>query len=135
MKNQILKLSLFSLITATLVAMPAVVRAEDKPVTPEPPATPAKIVRQTFHGKVDAVDAAKMTLTVGSLTLNVTSDTKISKHGKPATLSEIVVGDMVGGSSKKDEAGKLNATIIRVADTAKMPKKPKKADKPEAAPK
>lgn len=134
LKNKISKLLLFSL--AIAAALPAV-RAEDKPAKPAAPTAPAlppKITRQPFHGKVAAVDTAAMTLTVGTTIINVTSDTKLTKGGQPAMLSEIIVGETVGGLTQKDDAGKLNATVIRVGETAKATKKPKKADRPEAAP-
>lgn len=137
MKNKIFKLALFSLAIAALVALPAAVRAEDKPAKPAAPTAPAlppKVTRQPFHGNVSAVDTAVMTLTVGETVIHVTSETKLTKGGKPATLSEIAVGETVGGSAKKDDSGKLNATVVRVGETAKAPKKPKKADRPEAAP-
>jgi hypothetical protein len=75
------------------------------------------------------VDTAASTVTVGKLTINVTSETKITKDSHPATLSEIVVGGNVSGYYKKDDAGKLNATHINIGKTES--KKPKKADKPE----
>jgi hypothetical protein len=68
-----------------------------------------------------------MTVTVGQSTINVTSDTKITKDGKAATFSDITVGENVAGSYKKDDAGKLNATMIRIGE--KAPKGDKKKDK------
>lgn len=138
MKNQIFQFTLGGLIAATLIASPISLQAADKPAKPAaseaPIPPPPQIVRQPFRGKVESVDTAKMTLTVGSQVVHVTSETKISKAGKPATLSEIVVGDMVGGSAKKDEAGNLNAAIIRVGEIPKFPKQPKKADQPGQPP-
>ena len=58
-------------------------------------------------------DLDAMTVTVGTMVINVTSETKISKDGKPATLENIKVGDVVSGSYKKDDQGKLNASMIR----------------------
>ena len=134
MKKQAIKIALFSLVAAALVTVPFTSRAEDKPKTNAAPehAAPAakKNARLPFHGNVAAVDTAAMTLTVGTLVLNVTSETKISKEGKPATLSELTVGESVGGSYKKDEAGKLTAAIIHT--TEKAPKK-EKPTKPEPA--
>ena len=65
-----------------------------------------------FHGKLAAVDTKAMTLTVGKLTLQVTSDTKITKDGQPATLADGVVGEPVGGAYNKADDGKLNATVV-----------------------
>lgn len=138
MKKQIFQLTFGGLIAASLITAPASLQAADKPAKPgaseAPIPPPPQIVRQPFRGKVESVDTAKMTLTVGSQVVHVTSETKISKGGKPATLSEIAVGDLVGGSAKKDEAGNLNAAIIRVGEIPKFPKQPKKADQPGQPP-
>ena len=133
MKKQITKLALFSLIAAALVAVPAASRAEDKPAatpaTPAAPAAPAAPAKKhgalPFHGKIAAVDATASTITVGSLTLNITSETKITKDGKPATLTDFAVGDKVGGSYKKD-GDKLNATVLHPAKGDKAESKKKK---------
>ena len=137
MKTQTVKTILFSLVTSALVAVPTISRAEDKPKTDVPasaaaPALAAKKNRAPFHGKVSAVDTAAMTLTVGAQTINVTSESKITKDNKPGTLSDIAVGDLVGGAYKKDESGKLNATTIRVGE--KDPKELKKEKKKAAEP-
>jgi hypothetical protein len=127
MKKQIIKTALLSLLASALVALPAVGRAQDQTTdtnAPAPAMTPAK--KTPFHGKAAAVDTAAMTLTVGTLVINVTSDTKISKNGKPAILSDILVGDLVSGSYKKGDDGKLNASTIR--DGIKKKKKPAATD-------
>lgn len=120
MKNHLSKITLFSLVAVMLAGVPAISRAEDKPTTP--PAGGSRM-RQAFHGQVTAVDTAAMTLTVDDKTLNVTSETLISKENKPAVLAEIVVGDTANGAYKTDTTGKMNATSIRVA---KEPKKERK---------
>ncbi len=58
------------------------------------------------------MDTSAKTLTVGTLTLQITSDTKITKDGQPATLSDGVVGEPVGGTYTKTADGKLNALIV-----------------------
>lgn len=62
-----------------------------------------------FHGKLKAVDKAAKTISVGEMTLQITSETTITKDGKPATLDDGVVGENVGGSYTKGEDGKLTA--------------------------
>ena len=120
MKNQITKVALLGLLTAAIVALPSVTRAQDAS-TNSTPAAPAHPHHPPVHGKVAAVDTAAMTLTVGETTIVVTSETKISKDGKPATLSDIMVGDNVIASGKKDDSGKFVATKIN--DGVKMKKK------------
>ena len=124
MKNKFSRLTLFTLVAAALVAAPAG-RAEDKPAAKNE--APVIEKRTPFHGQVTAVDTAAMTLAVGALTLNVTSETMITKGGKPATLADLTVGDTAGGSYKKDDAGKLSAATIRVVVKAQNMEKKKKA--------
>lgn len=77
------------------------VRAEDKPATPEKPATPApkKPVQQQLTGKVVAVDKVSKTITlqVNNLTyvLEVADSTRIAKAGKEKSLIDVVVGEEI----------------------------------------
>jgi hypothetical protein len=117
MNKQIIKLILGLFATAIITA-PVLSRAQDAGTnTPAPPAQnepviPKKHENSVFRGKVGAVDAKAMTLTVGKRTFDVTSETKITKNGEPAVLSDIAVGDKVGGAYKKTDDGKLAATTI-----------------------
>ena len=65
-----------------------------------------------FHGKLAAVDTVAKTITVGKSTYLITSETKIKKSGKPATLEDGVVGEEVSGYAKPDEQGKKAATTV-----------------------
>ena len=120
------KIAVLSLFAAALVAMPALSRAEgsstNAPAVPgQTPAQPKKHGNPPFHGNLSAVDTKAMTLTVGTLTLQVTPDTKITKDGKSATLADGVVGEQVSGAYKKTDDGKLNATSVHFG--AKVEKK------------
>ena len=132
MKKQI---ALFALVAAALVAAPSIVRAEDKPAKPEAstnavPPVAKKHGGTPFRGKVASVDAAAATVSVGKMTVHITSETKITKDGKPATLSDITVGEKISGYAKKDEAGKLDATVINLGKVeGKKPKKAETTDK------
>ena len=123
MKKQI---ALFSLVTAALIAVPAINFAQD--ATTPPAASAKKHAGQTFTGKITAVDTTANTVTVaaadGSLTLNVTSTTKITKDKNSATLADFAVGDQVAGAYKKD-GDKLNATVLHNGKAGKK----KKAEK------
>ena len=118
-------LTLTLLFAAALVAMPVLSRAEGTttPATPDQtaPAKPKKHDALPFHGKLSAVDATAKTLTVGTLTLQITSDTKITKEGKPAVLSDGVVGEPVSGAYTKTADGKLNALIVHFGAKPKKP--------------
>src|ERR1017187_8646190 len=79
MTKNISKIAVLSLFAAALVAMPALSRAEG--TSTNAPAwsnqTPSKAKKHgnlPFHGNLSAVDAKAMTLTVGTLTLQVTPD-------------------------------------------------------------
>ena len=116
MTKKIAKITTLSLFAAALVAMPVLSRAQDNnaPASPNQtaPAKPKKHSNPPFHGKLSAVDTNAKTLTVSTLTLQVTPDTKITKDGQPATLSDGVVGQPVSGSYKKTDDGKLNAVTV-----------------------
>lgn len=122
MKSTILKTTTLSLIAAALIAAPAAVLAQDAAPTNAPAAsehkseTPTKHNKKhdhsAFNGKLSAIDASAMTFTVGERTFEVTSETKITKDGKPATLADVKAGEMAGGSYKKGADGKLTATTV-----------------------
>jgi hypothetical protein len=115
MKKHIVKTTLFTLVAAALMAVPAVSRAQASSTEKPAATTPApKKHGLPFHGKVTAVDAAAMTLTLKALMLTVTDETKIMKEGKAITLADIKVGEPVSGAYKKDADGKLTATVIHV---------------------
>jgi hypothetical protein len=134
MKKTVLKITALSLFAAALVVAPAVTRAQD--ATNAPTATseaPVKHKRSEhaavpFNGKLTAIDTNAMTLTIGERTFEITSETKITKDGFPATLADGVAGEMTGGAYKKTADGKLSATIIHFGTksegTAKKKKKP-----------
>jgi uncharacterized protein (UPF0333 family) len=66
-----------------------------------------------FRGKVKTIDNSAKTLAVGKETFQITSETKITKSGKPATLNDGAEGDQVAGSYHKDADGKLTASMVR----------------------
>jgi len=144
MKRTILKIAVCALFAipvfsrgqdSNTVAAPAV--NEPPPVVAAPPAAeipaastpapaPAKAKKKfrtslAASGKVSNLDTNAMTLTVGKRTFEITSETRISKGGNPAILSDIAVDDKVSIAYKKAD-GKLNAVTIK--DSVK----PKKSD-------
>ncbi len=124
MKNnttKMTKITLLAVMAATLIAAPAITRAQESTNAPaaQTPA-PKKKHGSVFHGKVAAVDATAMTFTVGETTAVVSSTTKITKDGQPAVFADITVGETVACAYKKDDAGKLNAISVRIG----APKKP-----------
>ena len=59
------------------------------------------------------MNKAAKTIKVGERTFQVTSETRIMKAGKPATIDDAVVGDEIGGTYKEAD-GKLNAVSLRL---------------------
>jgi hypothetical protein len=121
MKKQFLKFGVLTLLAAAMSVSPIRVTAADaekpvvKPPVAEKPIPPARSV--PFRGKLAAVDKTLMTFTVGERVFQVTSQTKISKGGKPGILEDGVVGENVTGAYKKGEDGKLTATTVNFATT------------------
>jgi Domain of unknown function (DUF5666) len=116
MTKNISKITVLSLFATALVVMPVLSRAE---VTNAPAATnqttqpkPKKHENMVFNGIVIAVNTNAMTLTVSKRTFDITSATKITKNGQPATLSGVAVGDKVGIAYKKAADGKLTAMTV-----------------------
>jgi hypothetical protein len=91
MTKSILKLSLLSLLAIAVGGLVVQARAQetDKPTVEKKESKKSGVT--PFHGKLKAVDTTAKTITVGELTIQITSDTKISKAGKPATLEDGVV--------------------------------------------
>ncbi|HEY1490062.1 MAG TPA: hypothetical protein VGF90_03400 [Verrucomicrobiae bacterium] len=128
MIKSVLTITTLSLFAAAIVAMPVSAKAQEATAT-NAPAAPAKHKKHdhsVFNGKLSAIDTKAMTLTVGERTFDITSDTKITKEGKPATLADGVVGETVGGAYKKGADGKLSATSIHFGAKAEGEKKHKK---------
>jgi hypothetical protein len=120
MTNKISHITVLGLLTAALVALPALSRAagpdtngpaaSEKPPHNKPDKPGKHVI--PFHGKLDTVDAKALTLTVGTLIIHVNADTKITRNGQPATLADGVAGEPVGGAYLKAEDGQLNATAV-----------------------
>lgn len=126
------KITLVTLLAATVLGMPVRVSAQDatKPATPATPGTPApKVHAQGFHGKLASVDKAAKTITLdgpAKRTYTVTSETKIMKAGKAATLEDAVVGDAVSGSYLKADDGKMSLKMLNLGAKAEAAAKPAK---------
>jgi negative regulator of sigma E activity len=139
MKKIILKITALSLFAAAVVAAPTPIRAQDgatnAPAAASDQPAPAKHKKHdhaAFNGKLTAVDTNAMTLTVGTRTFEITSETKITKDTLPATLEDGVVGETAAGTYKKSADGKLTATSIRFGANADGEKKKKKKMNPES---
>jgi hypothetical protein len=116
----------------TLTALTASFAAEKKEGTP---ATDKKKRAVPYAGKISAVDKAAGTVTLATKSSNrtfvISSETKITKDGKPATMEVVKEGEE-GAVSYVEKDGKYMANSLRVgpkpAEEPKTEKKKKKAE-------
>jgi hypothetical protein len=107
--------------------------AAAKPVQEAPPAKPKpkKPGKPTYRGKLSAVDKTALTLTVNvkdkARTFQITSETRFTKDGKPATMGDGVVDGEVTVVAKPAKKGKLQvAESVRFGGKAATAKSPQK---------
>ena len=147
MIKSILKLGTVGLLLLGVMGLPAHVRAQTTNKAPTEKKAPSdtkpastsekKASAGPFHGKLAAVDQVAKTITVGKRTFQITSETKLKKAGKPATLEDGVVGEEVSGYIKPAD-GKLMATTVnfgpkgdaKTGDKKSTSDKADKTDKP-----
>ena len=120
MKKHIAKFSMLTLCAAAILAAPASSSAQaitNAPAAPvrKPAAAPSSGA-SSFHGVLTALDTNAMTLTIEKRTFDMTSETIVTKNGKPAVLAEGAAGDQVSGTYKKSTGGKLDAVTVRFSD-------------------
>ncbi len=117
MKNSFVKFAVCGLLAAAVIGAPLASVAQDNKdkasEKKEGPSGEKKKGGTPFRGKIAAVDKSAKTITVGERTFQVTSETRLMKAGKPATLDDAVVGEEVGGSYEKGEGDKLVARMVR----------------------
>src|SRR5438094_676503 len=99
------------LLAAVIAGVPSRVLAEDKPAAEK--TGPSRKGLTPFNGKLAAVDKTAKTIKVGERTFQITSETKMIKGGKPATLDDAVVGEVAGGAYRNTDDGKMAATTVR----------------------
>ena len=135
MKKSLIRISLAGLLAAAVAGMPAQLLSQTPDKTPAeskataPAATEKPAKGGPFRGKLAAVDKIAKTIVVGKRTFQITSETKIRKAGKPATLEDGVVGEPVSGYVKPTADGKLAATTVNFG-----PKPgPENSEKPASA--
>ncbi len=111
------------LVCVLLAALPAWLHAQNAGApatgtqpTAEQPHTAASTAKKPaagpFHGKLAAIDKVAKTITVGKRTFQITSETKLRKGDKPATLEDGVVGEQCSGYVKPLEGGKWLASSV-----------------------
>jgi hypothetical protein len=114
MKNRTLATAILAPLTLSIVLFSHSLHAQSTNKAPaNKPAPEKKAVAHPFHGTLTAVDKNAKTITVGKVTYRITSETKLKKNDKPATLDDGVIGDEVAGYVKPDADGKLFASSVR----------------------
>ena len=131
------KIILSGLIAATFISAPAVVGAESTNKAPAVEKKNGEKKAHAFHGKLAAVDKAAKSITIGKSTYYITSETRIKKDGKDATLDDASVGEQASGYAKPMEGGKMAASSLnigaKVEEKVAEKKKQKSSKEPEKA--
>ncbi len=115
-----IKIALLGFVAA--LALPAAAPAQGEARTNPAPRFPTNAVplpgspirMLPLHGTVAAVNTDAQTLTIGDSVLHVTPKTRIAKAGKPATLTDIKVGDVANVSYHKAADGTMEAVGIHI---------------------
>jgi hypothetical protein len=121
MIKSVLRIGAVGLLAAAIAGMPAQLLAqstnkpapEKKTAAGKKESTAKKKAAHPFRGKLAAVDKTAKTITVGESIYQITSETKITKSGIPATLEDGVVGEPVTGYAKPADGDKMTATTVR----------------------
>jgi len=135
------KITLVTILAALAVGVPLRLSAQDAKTNAAPsPATPHPTRPFQFRGKLAAVDKVTKTITLDEKTkrtFEITSETKLFKGSKPATLDDVMAGDMVMGTySKIDDklvAKRIYVGMRPLPGPATPPSAPPAAGTPPAA--
>jgi len=100
---------------------PPAAAAQTPAAAPQTPPVKKHVTVPQFRGTLTALDTNAMTLTVGKRTFNMTSETIVTKDGKPAVLADGVVGEPVRGAYKKNAKGELDAVTVHFGGKQKEP--------------
>jgi len=125
-KSALLVSMLAATITMTHFAAP--LRADEKPASP-PKSDQAEAV-ELFSGKIEQLNLETKALLVAKQTYLLTETTKVMDKEKPIKIAELKVGTEIHGLARKNAAGKLEATIIKVGP--KPHENAPKAEQPKA---
>ncbi len=111
-------------LAGAVLAMPFFTLAADAPA--DAPKTEKKPRGVPFNGKVAAVDKTAKTISLEgkekARVFYITSETRIHKDRKPATLDDVVVGERVGGYARENAQGKMEVVNLNAGLPAPKPK-------------
>ena len=124
MLKGITRLASLICLAALALSFPVSGQAADKDATAEPPGKNDSTVKEKrsdrvpFRGKLAAVDKKNMTISIEGKekqrVIQITSQTRIMKAGKPATLDDATVGEQVAGQLTRTPDGKEEANSLRI---------------------
>ncbi len=119
------------LLGAYLMNIDASVCAAEKPKDKSADAAKVEKKKQVpFRGKVSTVDKVAKAIALEGKekqrVFQITSETKITRDGKPAVFDDVAAGESVGGLARENAAGKMEVVTLNVGA------KPGKAKSDEA---
>ncbi len=122
MLKKIYKVVLIAIVAIATFSISMPVYADDKAVEKAAEAPKKKAKGMPFNGKISAIDKPSKTVTLEgkekSRTFQITSETKITKDKKPATLEDVIIGERVGGYARESTDGKLEVVTLNVLPSA-----------------
>ena len=83
---------------------------------PQQQVSEKKVRGYPFRGKLAAVDLTLSTIRIGKSTYWITPQTKITKNGNPARLSDGVIGEAAVGYARKEADGRAMAASLRFGE-------------------
>jgi hypothetical protein len=115
MKDVVLKFGLMSFLLAVTVAgTPVALRAQATNAV-LPGLIKINKDQVPFRGKLSAVDTNANTITVNNQTIQITTNTIVTRQAKRVRLADGTPGESVAGTFKKEADGKLKALDLRFA--------------------
>lgn len=120
--KSLVKMGAVLLTALTLTAYTASAQTPETSPSTNAPAAPKPRPHQ-ISGKIASIDTAGKSISVtnknGTETIQITTKTKISKSGAPATLEDAKVGEPILAAVTKDEAGNWVALRVRLGAARK----------------
>ena len=122
------------LLGAYLMNIEASVHAAEQPKDKPPEAAKVEKKKQVpFRGKVSTVDKVAKTIALEGKekqrVFQITSETKITKDGKPTVFDDVAAGESVGGLARENAAGKLEVVTLNVGAKAGKAKSDREKEK------
>jgi len=117
MKKNMLKMVVMGILALIIASLPCTALAQGKGKGKAQQSEGTKAEKKKgvppLVGKVAAIDKTAKTITIGNSTVQITSETRFEKQGKPATLDDGVVGEWAMVRYNKTEDGKMVALMVR----------------------